>query len=67
MCSNKWIAKLAAGKSWIFSQLQSNPQTCQEGKKGVKMATEGHRCGQDRDHQQKNKVEIEKELKEIRE
>jgi hypothetical protein len=31
------------------------------------MATEGHRGGQDKDHQQKNKAEIEKELKEIRE
>ena len=31
------------------------------------MATKGHWCGQDTDHQQKNKVDIEKELREIRE
>jgi methyl coenzyme M reductase subunit D len=30
------------------------------------MATEGHRGGQDKDHQQKTKVEIDKELIEIR-
>ena len=31
------------------------------------MVTEGHMGGQSRDHQQKNKVEIDKELTEIRE
>jgi hypothetical protein len=33
----------------------------------TKMATEGHRGGQGEDHQQKNKAEIDKELREIRE
>jgi hypothetical protein len=46
--------------------MQSNPQTCQEVKKRVKMATKGHEHGWRKGHKQKNKAEMDLELIEIR-
>jgi hypothetical protein len=47
--------------------MQSNPQTFQEGKKRVKMATEGHEHGQREGHKRKRKPDMDLELIEIRE
>jgi hypothetical protein len=47
--------------------MQSNPQTFQEGKKRVKMATEGHERGQEKATRRKAKPDMDLELIEIRE
>jgi hypothetical protein len=54
-------------RSWRHSHFQSEQQQIfQEGRLKVKMATEGRKHGQGKDHQQEKREEMDKELQDIR-
>jgi hypothetical protein len=66
VCSMKLNSQVSCRGRWRCSQRQSDPQTFQEGKKRVKMATEGHEHGQEKATNRKE-TNVDLELIEIRE